>query len=151
MYGIVHQHHGWIDVESHPGRGAQFLIHLPAQDMAAAAPTAAPAPAPAIRGHERILVVEDEVAVRSLVCGVLNRLGYHLLRTGKAKEAIEIFKLNVESYPKSFNTYDSLAEAYMTINERELAIQNYKKSIELNPNNTGAIEALKRLEKGPIK
>ncbi len=81
----------------------------------------------------------------------LNRLGYQLLRTGKPKEAIAIFKLNVEAYPKSFNTYDSLAEAYMTINERELAIQNYKKSVELNPNNTGAIENLKRLEKAPIK
>jgi len=81
----------------------------------------------------------------------LNRLGYQLLRTGKAKEAIEIFKLNVEAYPKSFNTYDSLAEAYMTINERELAIQNYKKSLELNPNNTNAVEVLKRLEKAPIK
>ena len=81
----------------------------------------------------------------------LNRLGYQLLRTGKAREAIEIFKLNVEAYPKGFNTYDSLAEAYMTINEREWAIQNYKKSIELNPNNTNAVEVLKRLEKAPIK
>ncbi len=81
----------------------------------------------------------------------LNRLGYQLMRTGKAKEAIEIFKLNVEAYPKSFNTYDSLAEAYMTINERELAIQNYKKSLELNPNNSNAVEVLKRLEKMPIQ
>jgi len=81
----------------------------------------------------------------------LNRLGYQLLRAGKAKEAIEIFKLNVEAYPKSSNPYDSLAEAYMTINERELAIQNYKKAVELNPNNTNAIEILKRLEKAPIK
>jgi CubicO group peptidase (beta-lactamase class C family) len=80
----------------------------------------------------------------------LNRLGYQLLRTGKAKEAIEIFKLNVEAYPKSFNAYDSLGEAYTTINERELAIQNYKKSVELNPNNTGAVETLKRLENGPV-
>ncbi|HEU5132060.1 MAG TPA: hypothetical protein VFT26_08165, partial [Pyrinomonadaceae bacterium] len=79
----------------------------------------------------------------------LNRLGYQLLRTGKAKEAIEIFKLNVEAYPQGFNTYDSLAEAYMTINERELAIQNYKKSVELNPNNTNAAEILKRFEKAP--
>ncbi len=77
----------------------------------------------------------------------LNRLGYQLLRTGKAKEAIEIFKLNVEAYPKSFNTYDSLAEAYMSINERELAIQNYKKSLELDPNNRSAVETLRRLEK----
>ncbi|HEU4834983.1 MAG TPA: serine hydrolase [Pyrinomonadaceae bacterium] len=79
----------------------------------------------------------------------LNILGYQLLRNGKAKEAIEIFKLNVEAYPQGFNTYDSLAEAYMTINERDLAIQNYKKSLELNPNNTNATEILKRLEKAP--
>jgi CubicO group peptidase (beta-lactamase class C family) len=77
----------------------------------------------------------------------LNQLGYQLLRSGKAREAIEIFKLNVEAYPQGFNTYDSLAEAYMTINERDLAILNYKKSLELNPNNTNAAEILKRLEK----
>jgi CubicO group peptidase (beta-lactamase class C family) len=79
----------------------------------------------------------------------LNRLGYQLLQSGKQREAIEVFKLNVEAYPQSFNTYDSLAEAYMAINERELARQNYKKSLELNPNNTSAVEALKRLEKTP--
>ena len=80
----------------------------------------------------------------------LNRLGYQLLRGGKVKEAIEIFKLNVEAYPQGFNTYDSLGEAYMTVNERELALQNYKKSLELNPNNTHATEVLKRLEKAPV-
>jgi CubicO group peptidase (beta-lactamase class C family) len=79
----------------------------------------------------------------------LNQLGYWLLRTGKVKEAVEIFKLNVEAYPKSFNTYDSLAEAYANMNERELAITNYKKSLELNPNNTNAVQAIKRLEKAP--
>lgn len=81
----------------------------------------------------------------------LNTLGYRLMGTGKLKEALEIFKLNVEAYPKGFNTYDSLAEAYMNMKERELAIQNYKKSLELNPNNTGAVEMLKRLEQGPAK
>jgi CubicO group peptidase (beta-lactamase class C family) len=80
----------------------------------------------------------------------LNRLGYQLLRNGKPKEAIEIFKLNVEAYPQGANAYDSLAEAYMTANERELAIQNYKKSLELNPNNTNAATILKRLEKPPV-
>lgn len=80
----------------------------------------------------------------------LNQLGYRLLRNGKPKEAIEIFKLNVEAYPQGFNTYDSLAEAYMAVNERELAVQNYKKSVELNPGNANAVEALKRLEKAPV-
>lgn len=66
---------------------------------------------------------------------------------GKMKEAVEVFKLNVEAYPQGFNTYDSLGEAYMNINERELAIRNFKKSLELNPKNTNAIEMLKKLEK----
>ena len=80
----------------------------------------------------------------------LNTLGYRLMGADKVKEALEIFKLNVEMYPKGFNTYDSLAEAYMKLNERELATQNFKKSLELNPKNTNAIEMLKRIEKGPV-
>jgi len=76
----------------------------------------------------------------------LNQLGYQLLRTGKPREAIEIFKLNVEAYPQGFNAYDSLGEAYMAVNERELAKQNYKKSLELNPNNTNAVAVLKTLD-----
>ena len=82
--------------------------------------------------------------------GELNQLGYQLLRSGRAKEAVEIFKLNVEAYPQAFNTYDSLAEAYESVTERDLAIQNYKKALELNANHTGAADALKRLEKGPV-
>ena len=76
----------------------------------------------------------------------LNALGYRLMQADKMKEAVEIFKLNVEAYPQGFNTYDSLAEAYMNTNQRDLAITNYKKSLELNPKNTDAIEALKKLE-----
>ena len=76
----------------------------------------------------------------------LNRLGYQLLGAKKVNEAIEIFKLNVGAYPEGFNTYDSLGEAYMTSGNKELAIQNYKKSLELNPKNTGAAQMLRRLE-----
>ena len=43
------------------------------------------------------------------------------------------------------HTYDSLGEAYLVAGEREKAINNYKKSLELNPKNTNATEALKRL------
>src|SRR5205085_613397 len=78
--------------------------------------------------------------------GGLNSLGYGYLRSKKIKEAIEIFKLNVEVFPASSNVYDSLGEAYMENGDKELAIQNYKKSIELNPDNANAIEMLKRLE-----
>lgn len=76
----------------------------------------------------------------------LNTLGYQLLGMGRVADAIEIFKLNVEMFPRGFNTYDSLGEAYAVAGQKELAIQNYRKSLELNPQNTGAVEALKRLE-----
>ena len=59
--------------------------------------------------------------------------------------AIEIFKLNVEAYPQCWNVYHSLGEAYMRHGEKEFAIQNYEKSLELNPQNTNAAEMLKKL------
>jgi CubicO group peptidase (beta-lactamase class C family) len=75
----------------------------------------------------------------------LNSLGYQMLGLKKVKEAIEIFKLNVEAHPASSNAYDSLGEAYMIDGEKDLAIKNYQKSLELNPKNTNAIEKLKKL------
>jgi CubicO group peptidase (beta-lactamase class C family) len=81
--------------------------------------------------------------------GQMNRLGYELLYGWKqVKDAIEVFKLNVEDYPQSFNVYDSLGEAYAVHGDKELAIKNYERSVELNPNNTGGIEALKKLREG---
>ena len=79
--------------------------------------------------------------------GELNRAGYRLLREGKTEAAILLFKINVEMFPQSFNVYDSLGEAYMANGQKELAIANYKKSLELNPNNQNAVEMLKRLQK----
>ncbi len=75
----------------------------------------------------------------------LNGLGYNMLGSKKLKEAIEIFKLNVETFPQSSNVYDSLGEAYMVNGNKELAIKNYEKSLELNPQNTNAIDMLKKL------
>jgi tetratricopeptide (TPR) repeat protein len=75
----------------------------------------------------------------------LNVLGYRLLGVKKVREAIEIFKLNAETYPQSANVYDSLGEAYMISGDKELAIRNYKRAVELNPQNTNAIEMLKNL------
>jgi len=78
----------------------------------------------------------------------LNRLGYYLLqKKNRIKDALEIFKLNVEVYPKYSNGYDSLAEAYMVNGDRMLAIKNYAKSLELNPNNQNAVNKLNELLK----
>lgn len=75
----------------------------------------------------------------------LNSLGYRFLQKQRVPEAIEIFKLNTEAYPQAFNTYDSLAEAYMINGEKELAIRYYKKSLKLNLNNKNAVQMLEKL------
>ena len=72
-------------------------------------------------------------------------LGYQLIAMKKYPDAIAVFRLSTEMYPQSYNTYDSLAEAYMDNGSKNLAIQNYRKSLELNPRNTNAVEKLKLL------
>ncbi len=76
----------------------------------------------------------------------LNTLGYQLLGGNRPKDAIEIFKLNVEMFPASANPYDSLGEAYLKDGQKDLALVNYKKSVELNPNNANGVQVVKRLE-----
>lgn len=73
-------------------------------------------------------------------------LGYFFLRSKKTQEAIQIFTSLVDLYPNSFNAFDSLAEAYMMAGNKELAVKNYQRSLELNPKNTNAAEQLKKLK-----
>ncbi|OGU61382.1 MAG: hypothetical protein A2V66_16005 [Ignavibacteria bacterium RBG_13_36_8] len=78
--------------------------------------------------------------------GEMNALGYSSLQTGKIKDAIALFKLNTIAYPNSGNAYDSLGEAYLADGQKELALKNYEKALELNPNNTNAQQVLKELK-----
>jgi tetratricopeptide (TPR) repeat protein len=75
----------------------------------------------------------------------LNRMGYLLLFGGHQQDGIKVFQRNVQDYPGSWNVYDSLGEAYMTTGQKELAIQNYEKSVQLNPNSDHGKEMLKKL------
>ena len=75
----------------------------------------------------------------------LNTLGYQLIRSEKFADAIRIFQLNVEAYPKSSNVYDSLAEAYMDNGNKAQAVANYRKSLEFNLKNGNAVAMLKKL------
>ena len=77
--------------------------------------------------------------------GDMNQIGYELMGSEKLKEAIQVFKLNIEAFPEAFNAYDSYAEALMTLGDNEGAIKNYRKSIELNPANQNGIDMLKKL------
>jgi cyclase len=71
--------------------------------------------------------------------------GYHLLEKGRIQDAIKIFQLYIEEFPEAWNAYDSMGEAHMMNNDKEQAKKYYRKSLELNPDNTNAVEMLKKL------
>lgn len=74
-----------------------------------------------------------------------NRLGYAYLQQGKHREGLEIMKINADAFPTSANVFDSLGEAHMIVGNTAEAIANYKRSLELDPENSNASEMLKRL------
>jgi CubicO group peptidase (beta-lactamase class C family) len=76
----------------------------------------------------------------------LIQLGYHFLSGGQTDWAIQTFKLEVQDYPKNWNSYDSLGEAYLKAGQNDLSIENYQKSVELNPQNQNGIDALKKIQ-----
>jgi len=77
---------------------------------------------------------------------VVNRLGYHLLSSWELyDEAIAVFELNVEWSPETVNVYDSLGEAHMLAGNDELAILNFEKVLELDPDNQRAARILESL------
>ena len=77
--------------------------------------------------------------------GLLNGLGYSLMGQERYEDAVTVFALNVKEYPNSFNPYDSLGEAYMRHGDVERAIENYERSVELNPDNSNGVRMLAEL------
>lgn len=76
----------------------------------------------------------------------MNWVGYQLLAKGEVKSAIDIFKLNADAYPASWNVYDSLAEGYMNDEQWDKARKYYLKSLELNPDNDNARKMMAKIE-----
>ncbi|WBX72410.1 tetratricopeptide repeat protein [Tenacibaculum retecalamus] len=77
----------------------------------------------------------------------LNSLGYQYLKDEQHKKAIEIFKINIELYPKSSNTYDSTGDAYLKTKDTVNAIIYYKKALAINSENRSAKRTLSKLTK----
>lgn len=107
-------------------------------------------------GYERSVPIYRELRERHEGDGtydfgenVLNILGYELLQSGETDLAIDVFRLNTEAYPDAFNPWDSLGEGFMVAGDREQAIENYEKSLELNPNNRNAVKILRELRADP--
>ena len=80
----------------------------------------------------------------------VNDLGFILLGKGMTNQAIDIFKYNLAVHPKNADAYEGLAEGYDDIGQKELALENFKRSTELNPNNGHAKDRIKKLE-GEVK
>ena len=96
VYGIAKQHQGWTEVASAIGQGTTFRVFLPVATAAAPAPLASPPPAAWRGGHETILLVEDEPAVRRLVGRCLRRSGYRVFEATNGVEALELWRQHGE-------------------------------------------------------
>jgi tetratricopeptide (TPR) repeat protein len=70
-----------------------------------------------------------------------NQLGYEHVQLGDTQGAVEIMRLNVAAYPDSPNAYDSLSDAYLADGEKDLALQNAKKALDLLGKDTTDPEA----------
>ena len=75
----------------------------------------------------------------------MNALAYSYM-DNNISLAIELFRLNVKENPQSWNVYDSLAEAYLKAGKKQLAFENYEKSLELNPKNENARNIMQQIE-----
>ena len=91
VYGIIQQHNGFIRVQSEPGRGTTFMIHLPLTTRTVEADPGQ-APAPSLHGQETILFAEDDPEIRSMTCGILREHGYSVLEAVDGQDALNCFK-----------------------------------------------------------
>jgi two-component system, cell cycle sensor histidine kinase and response regulator CckA len=93
VYGIVNQHKGIIDVESHTGRGTRFHVYLPVGTGVMAAREKKPVNE-ASCGTETILIAEDNDDLREAVREMIEALGYRVLLAHDGEEALQLFTQN---------------------------------------------------------
>lgn len=102
------------------------------------------------RGYDRALPIAAEIERKdsTLVWPELemNDWGYRLLSTGRAPQALAVFKLIADRFPNSVNAHDSLAQAYLVNGESNSAGIHYRRVLELDPKNADALRHLKEID-----
>lgn len=91
VFGIVRQHHGWVEVDSKPDSGTSFRIYFPASRQPAEK-IEPRAETELRRGRETVLVAEDEAALRELVVEILKLQGYAVLEAASGRDALEVWE-----------------------------------------------------------
>jgi dienelactone hydrolase len=155
--------HGADMFAAEKGLEPQVLAWLEAhvRDAPATRPTVAKADGPTIveqfwtalgqpGGAERARQLYDEAKSRDKSIVLFpetetNLLGYQLLRTGSLKDALGVFQLNVEEYPRSANAYDSLSDGYVAMGNKEEALKYAQKAIEMLDQDPNATPEFKQL------
>ncbi|MGI8965057.1 MAG: ATP-binding protein, partial [Limisphaerales bacterium] len=94
VYGIAKQHQGWIEVLSEIKKGTTFLIFLPINEHPAPGVEAEPPREKVCGGSEKILIVEDEPELRTLVAGILESYGYQVFQAASGPEALPVWSKN---------------------------------------------------------
>ena len=91
VFGIVRQHHGWVEVDSKINEGTTFRVYFPASEQAAEKPVTVVDAAPR-SGRETVLVAEDEEDLRQMVVQILRIQGYTVLEAASGRHAIEVWE-----------------------------------------------------------
>jgi CubicO group peptidase (beta-lactamase class C family) len=106
------------------------------------------------QGYDRALAIAQDLKQRDTAFVMpetdLNDLAFILLGKNMKRQAVDVFKYNLTTNPTSADAYEGLAEGYDDIGDKELALENFKKSVDLNPNNHYAADRVKKLE-GVVK
>ena len=98
VYDIIHGHNGGISVRSQPGTGTTFDVFLPAAQENAAPKNNRSDPALPVTGNERIMIVDDEEAIRNLLLAILSNAGYQADGYANGREAWEVFRKSPDNW-----------------------------------------------------
>ena len=130
VYGIVKQHHGWVEVQSVVNQGTTFRVYLPAGPGASRPESVTLPPETGVpTGTECVLVVEDEERVRNLAAAALRKHGYRVLAAASGAEALEVFKEHTKEVDLLFT--DVMMPGNLLGDELATRLRNGKPSLSV--------------------